>query len=64
ALLDPQLSREAWANASTTDRRDLLALALNAVTVLPAHGRRGFRFDPQARLRFTWADESQPADVD
>ncbi|MEV8514303.1 recombinase family protein [Dactylosporangium sp. NPDC051484] len=61
SLLDPEISREAWANATTNDRRDLLALALDAVYVLPANGRRGARFDPVSRLRFTWADE--PTDV-
>ena len=60
-LLDPVLAREAWDAASVSDRRDLLSLALNAVTVAPANGRRGVRFDPVARLRFTWAHESDPA---
>ncbi|MFD2764003.1 recombinase family protein [Micromonospora eburnea] len=63
-LLDPVLSREVWEVATVPDRRDLLRLALNAVTVLPANGRRGYRFDPHARLRFTWAHESDPAPLD
>ncbi|MCO1616778.1 recombinase family protein [Micromonospora sp. CPM1] len=63
-LLDPVQAREAWDAATVADRRDLLALALNAVTVAPANGRRGVRFDPHARLRFTWAHESDPAPAD
>ncbi|MEW2589176.1 recombinase family protein [Micromonospora aurantiaca] len=63
-LLDPVLAREAWDAASVADRRGFLGLALNAVTVLPANGRRGYRFDPAARLRFTWADEPAPPPVD
>ncbi|WP_433230384.1 recombinase family protein [Micromonospora sp. CA-248260] len=62
-LLDPVLAREAWDAATVPDRRDFLGLALNAVTVAPAEGRRGVRFDPVARLRFTWADETEPASV-
>lgn len=60
ALLEPELTREAWALATVEDRRDLLALALDAVIVTPANGRRGVRFDPDARLRFVWAGETPP----
>ncbi|MCG5450816.1 recombinase family protein [Micromonospora hortensis] len=63
-LLDPVLAREAWDAATLADRRDLLGLALNAVTITPAGGRRGYRFDPAARLRFTWADEPEPVPAD
>ncbi|WP_432833686.1 recombinase family protein [Dactylosporangium sp. CA-092794] len=63
ALIDPEVSRATWETATTEDRRDLLALALDAVYVLPANGRRGFRFDPASRLRFAWADEPEPADA-
>ncbi|MDZ5445510.1 recombinase family protein [Micromonospora sp. 4G57] len=63
-LLDPVQAREAWDAATVPDRRDLLRLALNAVTITPAHGRRGVRFDPDARLRFTWADEPESASPD
>ncbi|UQU64871.1 recombinase family protein [Couchioplanes caeruleus] len=63
-LLDPVQTREAWEAAKVDERRALLALALDYVTVLPAAGRRGVRFDPAARLRFAWADESTPATAD
>jgi DNA invertase Pin-like site-specific DNA recombinase len=59
-LLDPVQVTTAWEAATLAERRDLLRLAINSVTVLPAPGR-GFRFDPAARLRFSWADESPPA---
>jgi DNA invertase Pin-like site-specific DNA recombinase len=58
SLLDPALTREAWELATVEERRALLGLAINGVTVLPAEGRRGYRFDPAKRLRFSWADES------
>jgi site-specific DNA recombinase len=62
-LLDPVQTYEAWEKASTAERRDLLSLALNSVTILTADGRRGYRFDPDARLRFTWADEPETANA-
>jgi DNA invertase Pin-like site-specific DNA recombinase len=39
-LLDPEISRPAWRTATTQERRALLALAIEAVTLRPA-GRRG-----------------------
>lgn len=57
ALLDPELTAEAWKSANVNDRRDLLSLALDSVTITPAEGRRGVRFDPAARLRPVWAGE-------
>jgi DNA invertase Pin-like site-specific DNA recombinase len=61
-LLDPVQVTEAWEVASTSGRRDLLRLALDGVTVL--RGKRGQRFDPAARLRFSWAGESTTDTVD
>jgi site-specific DNA recombinase len=55
ALLDPVQVWEAWELQTVPERRAVLGLALDLVTVLPGTGTRGKRFDPDARLRFTWA---------
>jgi site-specific DNA recombinase len=54
-LLDPVLVRQAWQEASVKERRGLLRLALDCVRVKPSPGGRGYRFDPETRLRFVWA---------
>jgi site-specific DNA recombinase len=54
-LLDAVTLQETWAAASTGERRDLLRLALAEVRV--SQGVRGRRFDPAARLEFTWVSD-------
>ncbi|MEV4480000.1 recombinase family protein [Micromonospora coxensis] len=63
-LLKTVRSPEAWSATSVDDQRNLLVLALDAVIVRPAEGRRGYRFDPDARLQFVWAVEPEPAPID
>jgi site-specific DNA recombinase len=53
ALLDPELSLPAIEEASVTEARDLLRLAVEAVFVSPAP-KRGARFVPVERLAFEW----------
>lgn len=57
----------AWAEDPKTDvadRRRLVALAVESVTLLPASGR-GVRFDPDTRIQIDWREpgESGPASV-
>jgi hypothetical protein len=56
-----------WAEdprTETEDRRRLVALAVDSVTLLPASGR-GVRFNAEARVQIEWRDpgESGPASV-
>lgn len=61
--INPLRTRNAWQGANIEERRTLLSLAISSVTVLPANGRRGYRFDPVSRLRFAWADEREPTSI-
>jgi site-specific DNA recombinase len=54
-LLDTVLTREAWADATLAQRRDVLSLLLDRVVVVKAP-RNGRFFHPE-RLRFVWAGQ-------
>lgn len=59
---EPWAVIEAWAEdtrTSTEDRRRLVALAVESVTLLPAAGR-GVRFDPEERVEISWRDPGEP----
>lgn len=52
-LLDSDLLRDAWEADDVTGRRDRLKLAIDRVVV--RKGRRGARFDGDARVEIVWA---------
>ncbi|WP_432884065.1 recombinase family protein [Kribbella sp. CA-245084] len=53
-LRDPILRAERWSTATVRERRDLLKLAIDTVTV--SRGRRGARFVAEDRLVINWAE--------
>ncbi|HEX2894906.1 MAG TPA: recombinase family protein [Marmoricola sp.] len=57
-LLDPELSLPALNGASIPEARDLLRLALVRVECSPAP-KRGSRFNPNERLRYTWVGDER-----
>lgn len=57
-LLDSGAVQQTWEEASVSQRRELLRLALVVVRVAP--GVRGHRFDARSRLSFEWAISSAP----
>ena len=54
ALLQEELTEEAWQRADTATRRDLVGLLIDHILVRPAGGRSG-PFDGDARCVIVWA---------
>ena len=57
SVVDIAALRDQWPDATLSERRDLLRLALDEVWV--SQGVRGQRFDPDVRLAFVWATSPQ-----
>jgi site-specific DNA recombinase len=60
ALLDTELSSEAWPHLPLQRRRMLLGLAVNRVYVLPSRGRGWHALPAEERVRVVWVGEPDP----